>query len=176
MLAAIWTLHRDAATWPEATAFRPERWLPGGEALAPTDAHAYMPFGGGARQCIGFRFAQQELRIALAEVLSRFRVELEPGQVPLALDSGVTLVPKQGIHIHFQRRAPPMMQHPVQREGDVSMDAIKGQGQGWACSGAAHGDVGARAASQKDDGKADEDFGAGSAMRRRRSVSIKVYT
>jgi hypothetical protein len=38
---------------------RPERWLPGGEALAARSPHAYLPFGGGARMCVGYKFALQ---------------------------------------------------------------------------------------------------------------------
>jgi thromboxane-A synthase/cytochrome P450 family 3 subfamily A len=63
LVVLIWSLHRDPACWPDPLAFRPERWLPGGEALAARNPHAYMPFGGGARMCVGYKFALQVRRL-----------------------------------------------------------------------------------------------------------------
>jgi cytochrome P450 len=58
-LVAICPLHRDPAIWPEALAFRPERWLQEGQALAARKAHAFLPFGGEARMCVGYKLALQ---------------------------------------------------------------------------------------------------------------------
>ena len=39
---------------------------------------AYMPFGYGPRNCIGMRFALLEAKMALIEVVSKFRIVLAP--------------------------------------------------------------------------------------------------
>ena len=39
---------------------------------------AYMPFGYGPRNCIGMRFALMEVKMALIEILSQFRMVLSP--------------------------------------------------------------------------------------------------
>lgn len=79
---SIWipiaTLHHDKQIWGEdADEFRPERFANGihGACNAP---HAYMPFGLGARKCVGKNLAMVELKIVLSLILSRFRFSLSP--------------------------------------------------------------------------------------------------
>jgi hypothetical protein len=58
--------------------------LQGNEAaLGPRNENAYLPFGAGARLCIGWRFALQEARLVLIKLYQNFTFELAPGQVPL---------------------------------------------------------------------------------------------
>lgn len=66
--------HRDPDVFPEPARFRPERW----ERPAPSP-FAYLPFGAGARQCIGAGFANLEIRVVLAILLQRFRPTVAPG-------------------------------------------------------------------------------------------------
>ena len=68
--------HRDARWFPEPLAFRPERWL---KEDAARPKFAYVPFGGGARVCIGERFAQTEGALLLATLGQKWRLRLEPG-------------------------------------------------------------------------------------------------
>lgn len=49
-----------------ASVFNPERWL--GEARQSVVPFSYIPFGQGARMCIGRRFAEQELMLAVMTV------------------------------------------------------------------------------------------------------------
>jgi cytochrome P450 len=67
-------LHRKPQFFKNPEAFEPERWL---EEEPPP--FAYIPFGGGARRCIGDEFALRETTIVLETLLQRYRFELEPG-------------------------------------------------------------------------------------------------
>ncbi|MFH8409229.1 cytochrome P450 [Streptomyces sp. NPDC018019] len=75
-----WTAHRDPRWFPDPTAFRPERWDPHAPDAIPD--HAWFPFGGGPRGCIGARFAQVEAALLLATLAQRFHLDVTPEKVP----------------------------------------------------------------------------------------------
>ena len=57
--------------WVEdAASFRPERWLKDKGKGCPTRLHAFasLPYGHGARMCLGRRFADLEIQVLLAKV------------------------------------------------------------------------------------------------------------
>ena len=93
--------HHDPRSWANPEGFDPRRFLPGAE----SDRHrfAYLPFGGGRRQCIGSGFATLEATIALAMLAQRFRFDLMPGQRIVA-EPTVTLRPRDGIRMLLTRR------------------------------------------------------------------------
>ncbi len=65
--ACLWLAMRRDDLWPEAGAFRPERWLHGG---GPPEPMAWIPFGGGVRRCAGAPFAEMEMREVLRAAAS----------------------------------------------------------------------------------------------------------
>ena len=67
-------LHRRPEYFPNPDDFDPERWLG-----ADPPPFAYVPFGGGARRCIGEEFAMREASIVLQALLARYRFTLAPG-------------------------------------------------------------------------------------------------
>ena len=73
ILIAPWLLHRHEKLWRNPNAFIPARFMPG---APPPDRIAYLPFGVGARVCIGAHFALVEATLALAKIIGAFRVEL----------------------------------------------------------------------------------------------------
>jgi cytochrome P450 len=73
ILIAPWLLHRHEKLWRDPNAFIPSRFMPG---TRPPDRFAYLPFGVGARICIGAHFALVEATLALAKMIGAFRVEL----------------------------------------------------------------------------------------------------
>ena len=87
ILLSQWVVHRDPRWWPDADAFRPERWL-------TTDPkrpkYAYFPFGGGNRRCIGESFAWTEAVLLLATIAQRWR--FTPLAAPMA-EPRITLRP-----------------------------------------------------------------------------------
>jgi cytochrome P450 len=73
ILIAPWLLHRHEKLWHDPSAFVPARFMP---PAPPPDRFAYLPFGVGARVCIGAHFALVEATLALAKLIGAFRVEL----------------------------------------------------------------------------------------------------
>jgi cytochrome P450 len=73
ILIAPWLLHRHEKLWRDPNAFIPARFMPG---TPPPDRFAYLPFGVGARVCIGAHFALVEATLALAKLIGAFRIEL----------------------------------------------------------------------------------------------------
>jgi cytochrome P450 len=73
ILIAPWLLHRHEKLWRDPNAFVPERFL---APAPPPDRFAYLPFGVGARVCIGAHFALVEATLALARIIAAFRVRL----------------------------------------------------------------------------------------------------
>lgn len=97
----IWALHRDPEHFPEPEAFRPERWTPELERTLPR--HAYMPFGGGPRICIGSAFANIEAVLVLVAIVRRYRFRL--AQPPrLRLKASITLRPRDGVRLRLKAR------------------------------------------------------------------------
>ncbi|MFZ2159590.1 MAG: cytochrome P450 [Bradyrhizobium sp.] len=73
VLIAPWLLHRHEKLWRDPNAFIPSRFMP---PAPPPDRFAYLPFGVGARVCIGSHFALVEATLALAKIIATFKVEL----------------------------------------------------------------------------------------------------
>jgi cytochrome P450 len=73
ILIAPWLLHRHEKLWRDPNAFMPTRFMP---PAPPPDRFAYLPFGVGARVCIGAHFALVEATLALARLIGAFRITL----------------------------------------------------------------------------------------------------
>jgi unspecific monooxygenase len=73
ILIAPWLLHRHEKLWRDPNAFIPSRFM---APSPPPDRFAYLPFGVGARVCIGAHFALVEATLALAKMIGAFRVTL----------------------------------------------------------------------------------------------------
>ncbi|HEU4701253.1 MAG TPA: cytochrome P450, partial [Conexibacter sp.] len=91
---AIAVVHRREDLYPQAAAFRPERFLDG-----RAESYAWLPFGGGIRRCIGAALAQAEMAEAIRAIVTR--VELRPlrAQPDPVVMRGITLVPRHGVPV-----------------------------------------------------------------------------
>ncbi len=101
IIISPYALHRRPDYWSEPDAFKPERFAPG----APSDRpkHAYLPFGGGPRICIGNSFAMMEHAIVLAAAVRRWRLESIPGH-EVRTEPRITLRPRGGLPMRVLRR------------------------------------------------------------------------
>jgi len=73
----LWSAYlagRDPDTWPDPLRFAPDRFVAMDDAQRAASDRAWVPFGGGARNCIGFALAQLELTVVLARLAQRLDV------------------------------------------------------------------------------------------------------
>eukprot|EP00927_Polykrikos_kofoidii_P048566 TRINITY_DN4282_c0_g1_i1.p1 TRINITY_DN4282_c0_g1~~TRINITY_DN4282_c0_g1_i1.p1 ORF type:complete len:617 (+),score=91.38 TRINITY_DN4282_c0_g1_i1:69-1853(+) len=98
-------IHRDSRFYPDPMNFKPERWDPAGQEQQQRPECAFVPFGFGARKCIGYRFAIQEMQMAVVRIYSEFTFRLNPSmQLPLQLEPSITMSPLEGISVIPERR------------------------------------------------------------------------
>lgn len=100
VMVSIYETHHMRDLYAEPEAFRPRRW----ETINPS-AYEYNPFSAGPRMCIGATFAMLEIKIILAMLLQRFRLEFVPGQV-IDRTGQIVLAPRHGVRmkLHAQDR------------------------------------------------------------------------
>jgi len=103
-----YVMHHLPQYFDEPEAFRPERFTTEFEKSLPK--FAYMPFGGGARVCIGNAFAMMEAQLILAAIAQRFRLELATDD-PVQYKAQITLIPANDFKMRLVERetavAPP---------------------------------------------------------------------
>ena len=91
---SIHLMHRREDIYPEAAAFRPERWL--GERPNP---YTFLPFGGGVRRCLGASFAETEMRAVLGAIVRSVRLAPARPESEKVGRRVITLVPGRGAEI-----------------------------------------------------------------------------
>ncbi len=101
VLMSPYAMHRNPAYWPEPERFDPDRFLP--EAIASRPKFAYFPFGGGARVCIGERFAWMEGVLVLATIAQKWRLRLEANH-PIDHQALITLRVRGDLNMKVEAR------------------------------------------------------------------------
>jgi len=93
-IVSQWVTQRDARFFPDPQRFDPERWRP--EARDARPKFCWFPFGGGARVCIGERFAFAELILVVATLAQKWRFRSADGR-PIDIEPLLTLRPKERV-------------------------------------------------------------------------------
>jgi cytochrome P450 len=97
----IYLVHHDPTIFPEPQRFSPERFL--GREYKPWE---FLPWGGGARRCIGMALSFYEMRIVLGTLLAEARfAALQPGS-PRAVNRGMVMAPERGTMLRVLERKP----------------------------------------------------------------------
>ncbi|HVG61835.1 MAG TPA: cytochrome P450 [Hyalangium sp.] len=101
VLASITLAHSNPTVFPEPEKFRPERFLE--RKFSPFE---YLPFGGGARRCLGAAFALYEMKVVLGTLLSAHRFSLVSDQPIRPVRRHVTLAPEGGVPLRYEGLVP----------------------------------------------------------------------
>jgi cytochrome P450 len=96
-----YVMHRLPQYFPDPEQFDPDRWTPEMEKELPK--FAYIPFGGGARVCIGNVFAQMEAQLILATIAQQYSLRLQPN-FEVVKNPQITMSPLNGLLMQLSQR------------------------------------------------------------------------
>jgi cytochrome P450 len=96
VIVSPWLVHRNPKVWTNPNAFMPDRFINGVPQLG------YIPFGAGARLCIGKEMARLEGSQILAHIATTWNLEAVHNS-PVPIDASVTLRPVAGMPVRISR-------------------------------------------------------------------------
>jgi cytochrome P450 family 110 len=99
VVVSPYLLHRREDVYSNARQFIPERFLD--RQYSP---YEFIPFGGGARRCIGEALAQVELKLVLATMISRYQLTLVNREPEKLRPQGLALGPGNGVRMLVKGR------------------------------------------------------------------------
>ncbi|XP_041838220.1 cytochrome P450 3A30-like [Melanotaenia boesemani] len=104
VMIPVYALHRDPELWPEPEEFKPERFSK--ENKQSINPYTYLPFGIGPRNCLGMRFAQLMIKLAVVEVLQNYSFSVcEETEIPLKMDPASLLGPLNPVKLRVSMRS-----------------------------------------------------------------------
>lgn len=107
----IYQTHHMPEVYPEPERFNPKRW----EGFEPT-MFEYNPFSAGSRICIGAGFAMLTIKIVVAMLLQKYRLQYLPQQ-RVERCGFIVMTPKHGM---------PMMVHKQDRQFAQGVGGVRG--------------------------------------------------
>lgn len=96
-----WLIHRHRDLWERPDEFDPDRY--GSDSAKESLKCAYLPFGQGARVCMGASFALQEASLILGVLIRRYRIEPVLGHTPEPVGR-LTIRSENGIRLRIFKR------------------------------------------------------------------------
>ncbi|MEZ4644545.1 MAG: cytochrome P450 [Chloroflexota bacterium] len=98
ILFSVYATHHRPDLWPQPEAFQPARFL---DKENGPDRYTYLPFGAGARICLGNMFAMMEAQVILATMVQHVTLALAAAEA-VVLDTVVTLRPQDPLRLSVQ--------------------------------------------------------------------------
>ncbi|MCX4975891.1 cytochrome P450 [Streptomyces sp. NBC_00620] len=96
LIYSPYLIHHDARFNPRPDVFDPDRWLPEQQHVRG----AFIPFGGGARKCIGDNYAMTLATLALSSIVTQWRFSSAEEQPP-HIEPRMTLTP-HGVQVRAE--------------------------------------------------------------------------
>ena len=106
VVASPFLMHRDSRFFQAPSMFNPDRWLGRGEGEhndAERPKLSYLPFGAGARSCVGEGFAWMEGTLVVATLAQQWRLVRADG-APRVPVPKITLRPRGPVRLRPERR------------------------------------------------------------------------
>ncbi|RLS54341.1 MAG: cytochrome P450 [Planctomycetota bacterium] len=100
--------HHMPHLFPQPEKFLPDRW----GAISPSP-YAYLPFGAGARMCIGAALAMMQFKISLPTMLGKFKLSMAPEAEVRARVMSTMLYPASSVPMRIERQDGHFTSQPV---------------------------------------------------------------
>ncbi|OAA72201.1 Cytochrome P450 [Cordyceps fumosorosea ARSEF 2679] len=97
-----WSLHRDEAVFPDASAWDPRRWMGVDGKNSNPNRYLYA-FGHGSRSCVGQQLAMELMRYAVAAIYTNYRTSVADEREYPGDDGFVGGDCREKLHIRFER-------------------------------------------------------------------------
>ncbi|KAI9276464.1 cytochrome P450 [Umbelopsis sp. AD052] len=104
----FYAIHHNPHLWITPEVFDPDRFNEGGELDCMDSSYAYLPFGGGGRQCIAMTFSIAEQKVVLSGLLRNYDISLPENSIhkhslQFRPSTGL-IVPTKDLELKFVRR------------------------------------------------------------------------
>lgn len=122
IFVSTWNLHRSPELWENPYTFDPTRWersfknpnVKGWAGYDPDKVSglypsenaadfAFLPFGGGARKCVGDQFAMLEAAVTFSVIIKNFDFEFEGSPEDVGMQTGATIHTMNGLKMRPAR-------------------------------------------------------------------------
>ncbi|XP_055637107.1 cytochrome P450 4d1-like [Toxorhynchites rutilus septentrionalis] len=103
IIIGIYFMGRDPQYFENPLDFRPERFE-GETSVEKFNPYKYVPFSAGPRNCIGQKFAINEMKSVISKLLRHYKFILPPNLEEPILMSELILKPERGIQLQIKRR------------------------------------------------------------------------
>lgn len=101
VVGSIYLVHHREDLYPNSKQFQPERFLE--KQFSP---YEFMPFGGGARRCIGEALAMFKMKLVLATILSNCQLALVDKEPEKPQRRGLSIAPANGVQMMVRMPIP----------------------------------------------------------------------
>ncbi|KAI1293694.1 Mitochondrial cytochrome P450 -like protein [Halotydeus destructor] len=114
IVMSLYTTGRSEEYYSEPNNFQPERWIRKDKKTTPNNinnsdsqsainSYAYLPFGFGARACIGRRVAEMQMQFLLSRVVQRFKIQ-SGNEKEVGIKLRMITTPEEPIQLKLESR------------------------------------------------------------------------